>query len=209
MRRYLIILSLLNELIYLNAQDVKFTSYAEPAVLRVGEQFQLVYELNANPSELEIPELNDFRLLGGPSTSTSSSFQIINGKTTRSVNYSYTYYLQAINEGIFTIPPATVRIKKDTYKSNSVKVEVVKGQSPSSSTIKPQDDSDETPAGDISAPVGDNLFVRLHVDKTNAYVGEQIIAWIKIYSKVNLSQVDPNFKGPDFKGFFSRHSYSI
>ena len=106
MRRYFFILSLLNGLIYLNAQDVKFTSYAQPAVLRVGEQFQLVYELNANPSELEIPELNDFRLLGGPSTSTSSSFQIINGKTTRSVNYSYTYYLQAINEGIFTIPPA-------------------------------------------------------------------------------------------------------
>jgi hypothetical protein len=204
MRLYILILSFLYGLLNLHGQDVNFTASAVPDVLRTGEQFQLVYELNANPSELEIPELNDFRLLGGPSTSSSSSIQIINGKTTRSVSYSYTYYLQAINEGTFTIPPATARIKKDTYQCNAVKIEVVKGSTPSSPAAKPSDESAEKPAGVINAPASENLFIRLHVDKTSAYVGEQIIAWIKIYSKVNLSQVDPNFKGPDFKGFFQQ-----
>ena len=188
----------------LHGQDVSFKAYASPDVLRTGEQFQLVYELNANPSELEIPEFTDFRLLGGPSTSSSSSFQIINGKTTRSVSYSYTYYLQAVSEGTYTIPPATAKIKRDSYQSNPVKIEVVKGSAPPPPSATQADETEEKQAGEINVPASENLFVRLHVDKTSAYVGEQIVAWIKIYSKLNLSQVDPNFKGPDFKGFFQQ-----
>jgi hypothetical protein len=204
MRHCFFILSILSVLLNLHGQDISFKAYAEPDVLRTGEQFQLVYELNANPSELEIPEFSDFRLLGGPSTSSSSSIQIINGKTTRSVNYSYTYYLQAVSEGTYTIPPATAKIKKDTYQSNPVKIEVVKGSAPSPPSATQADGTEEKPSGEIDVPASENLFVRLHVDKTSAYVGEQIVAWIKIYSKVNLSQVDPNFKGPDFKGFFQQ-----
>ena len=40
------------------------------------------------------------------------------------------------------------------------------------------------------------------MDKKEAYIGEQIIATIKIYTTVNLSEYDRGFKGPDFTGFF-------
>ncbi len=199
-----IILLSINGLICSIAQDIKFTASAMPGVLRVGEQFQLVYEINKNVSDLHIPELNDFQLLGGPSTGSSSSIQIINGKTTSSVKYTYTYYLRAVKEGTFIIPEATAKYKKDNYSSNTVKVEVVKAKSTSSQRSPSGVTTVPESAGDTDKPVGEDLFIMLHVDKKNAYIGEQIIAWIKIYSKVDLSQIDPNFKGPDFTGFFQQ-----
>ena len=206
-RIIILILSVLSGLCDIQAQgaqDIKFTAAAMPKVLRVGEQFQLVYELNASASELQIPELDDFQLLGGPSTGSSSSIQIINGKTTHSVKYTYTYYLLATKEGTFTIPPATAKIKRDTYKSNSVQIEVVKGKSVPQQPPAPSREPAVKSEADADMPSDENLFVRLHVDKTSAYIGEQVIAWIKIYSRVNLSQIDPNYKGPDFKGFYQQ-----
>ncbi len=207
MNRIIIILSVFFVLCEIKAQDdqdIKFTAAVIPKVLRTGEQFQLVYELNASASELQIPELDDFQLLGGPSTGSSSSIQIINGKTTHTVKYTYTYYLLAAKEGTFTIPPATAKIKRDIYKSNPVQVEVVKGTSVSREPSAPSGEPAMKPEADADVPSDENLFIRLHVDKTSAYIGEQIIAWIKIYSRLNLSQVDPNYKGPDFKGFYQQ-----
>jgi hypothetical protein len=206
-RIIILILSVLFVLYDMQAQkdqDVQFTAAAMPKVLRVGEQFQLVYELNASPSELQIPELNDFQLLAGPSTGTSSSIQVQNGKTTRSVKYTYTYYLLANKEGTFTIPPASAKIRRDTYTSNEVRIEVVKGQSVPAQSTAPSGEPDQKSEAVTDIASDENLFIRLHVDKTSAYIGEQIIAWIKIYSRVNLSQVDPNYKGPDFKGFYQQ-----
>lgn len=60
----------------------------------------------------------------GPQTSYSSSTQIINGKVSRETKYTYSYYLQAIKEGKFVIPPASVRIKNRTYSSDSARIEV-------------------------------------------------------------------------------------
>ena len=186
------------------AQDIKFTATAVPKVLRVGEQFQLVYEINKDVSELQIPELNDFQLLGGPSTSSSSSIQIINGKTTRSSKYTYTYYLSALKDGIYTIAPATAKIKKDTYKSNAVKIEVIKGKSSTSQTTPSTASPAAKSSSNVDTHAGEDLFIRLLVDKKNAYIGEQIIAWIKIYSKINITQIDPNFKAPEFTGFYQQ-----
>ncbi len=186
------------------AQDIKFTATAVPKVLRVGEQFQLVYEINKDVSELQIPELNDFQLLGGPSISSSSSIQIINGKTTRSSKYTYTYYLSALKDGIYTIAPATAKIKKDTYKSNAVKIEVIKGKSSTSQTTPSTASPAAKSSSNVDTHAGEDLFIRLLVDKKNAYIGEQIIAWIKIYSKINITQIDPNFKAPEFTGFYQQ-----
>jgi hypothetical protein len=49
---------------------------------------------------------------------------------------------------------------------------------------------------------GDDIFVRLEFDKHTAYVGEQITAWIKIYTRIGISDFDRSFKGPEFVGFY-------
>ena len=190
--------------VQVSGQDIGFKASANPRVLRTGEQYRLEYEINVNVSDMEIPSLKDFQLLGGPSTSSSTSIQIINGKTTRSVQYVYTYYLRALKEGTFTIPPAKARYKGKTYESNSVTVEVISaGSSRQQPQAAPGQSQPQKP-DQTNIQSADDVFVRLHVDKRSAYLGEQIIAWVKIYTKIQLSGLTQGYKGPEFTGFYKQ-----
>ncbi|MFO7658433.1 MAG: BatD family protein [Bacteroidales bacterium] len=185
-------------------QDVEFKATATPRVLEVGEQLRLEYMLNEDVSELEIPEFNGFQLLGGPMTGSSTSIQIINGKTTRSSQYTYTYYLRAIEEGKLTIPPAKARYKGKSYESNTLVIEVI-GSGSAQQQTNPSQKQAQQPAGTQQpASQGEEVFVRLHVDKQSAYLGEQIVAWVKVYTKLQLSGLGEGYKGPEFAGFYKQ-----
>ncbi len=184
----------------LPAQDVKFTASAAPNVLRVGEQFNLTYTSNQELDEINIPEIRDFEILGGPSQGHSQRVFAENGKVTTSSTWTYTYFFRAVKEGKFTIPPATVKIKNKTFPSNAVTIEIVKGREQAPSQGQPVSTQGSAQTGNISDK---DLFVSVILDKKEAYIGEQIMATIKIYTRVNLLGVDHGFKGPDFTGFFA------
>jgi len=69
------------------SQQVSFTMEG-PKIVELGEQFRLAFTLNARGQNLKLPELSDFDVLMGPSTSQSSSFQIVNGVSSQSVSFS-------------------------------------------------------------------------------------------------------------------------
>ena len=91
------------------AQDVEFKVSA-PSVVEVGEQFRLEYVLTQQGENLQLPTLKGFELLAGPSMSTSFSMSSVNGKTTTTSEYTYTFVLSASEEGEFTIAPATITV---------------------------------------------------------------------------------------------------
>ncbi len=188
-----IILLLLSGML-LQAQDITVTASA-PNVVAVGEQFRLSFIVNEKADNLTPPDLKDFYILMGPSTSYNQSTQIINGKMTRSVTYTYTWILEATKEGVFHIDPATITVKNKTYTSNPLDIEVVKG-SGSAGTGEDK----ETTGGAAPAAGENDLFLRIHVDKNSIYRGEHIIATVKIYSRVNLSGFE-NATFPSFNGF--------
>src|SRR3972149_7894456 len=105
-------------LVYALAQDAKFTASASPNVLRVGEQFNLIYSTDQEISELDPPDIENFELLGGPIQGHSRSVQSVNGKITTESTYQYTYFFRAVKEGKFTLAPAEAKIKNKTYRSN-------------------------------------------------------------------------------------------
>ena len=87
---------------------IEFTASADRAVV-LGQNFRLSYSINERDAEnLQIPAIEDFRILSGPNSSTSQSTQYINGKMTSSYKKTYTYILLAQTEGEFTIPAATI-----------------------------------------------------------------------------------------------------
>lgn len=185
-------------------QNIEFKANASPRVLRVGEQLRLEYSINENVSDLEIPDLSGFQITGGPMTGSSTSIQIINGKTTRTSQYTYTYYLRPIKDGTFTIAPAKAKYKGKIFESNSITVEVVGSTSSQQQTQTTQ--SQSQPHADKQAEVksGEEVFVRLHVDKHSAFIGEQIVAWVKVYTKIQLSGLGDGYKGPEFTGFYKQ-----
>jgi len=183
------------------ADSTQFTMEG-PEVVAMGEQFRLSFTLNESGSDLQLPDLSNFDLLMGPSTSQSSSFQMINGKTTQSTSFSYTFVLRAKKEGKFTIRPASIKVNGKTYESNSLDIQVVKGQPQQAPAQQNQAAEEATPAGNISK---DNLFVKLTLDKTSVSKGEQILATVKLYISQNvpLNGFD-EVKLPSYEGFWTK-----
>ena len=184
----------------LSAQESKLTASVSPTVMRVGDQFNLTFTSEDEVSELELPGLENMEILGGPRQGHSQSVYSVNGKITSTSTYQYTYFLKAVKEGKFSIPSVTAKIKNKPVRSNAVTIEVLAANSQQSRSG--QGASGAGQPGDRTVSERD-LFVNLILDKKEVYLGEQITATVKIFTKVSLLGVDQNFKGPDFTGFFT------
>jgi len=195
------------------ADNIEFVMEG-PEVVAMGEQFRLGFTLNESGTDLQLPDLSNFDVLMGPSTSQSSSIQIINGKTTQSSSFSYIFILRAKKEGKFSIRPASIKVGGKTYESNSLDIQVVKGQAQQAASqqggnaggggggSQNTQQQDDTPTGNISK---DNLFVRVAIDKTNVSKGEQILSTVKLYISQNvpLNGFD-EVKLPSYEGFWTK-----
>lgn len=179
-------------------QDVQFSGSAKN-VVRIGERFNLIYSLDAEGNSFRGPEFKDFQVLTGPHTSQSSSVQIINGKVSRSVNYTYTYVLSAREEGIFEIPPAEVNVDGEIFTSNKVNVQVIKGTTSQPAQQGTTNNQKSTSGADDN--YSDGVFIRVIASKRNPLQGEQIIVTYKLYYRINISAPEFN-KEPSFKGFW-------
>lgn len=181
-------------------QEVKFEASA-PSVVATGEQFRLSYTLNQEGTNLKVPTLEGFELLMGPSVSQSSSFSFVNGKSTQSKSYTYTYLLEGTKEGKFQIAPASVTVDGKQYQSNALTIEVVKGNANSNASSGRNSGQPIQP--DATASVNEeNLFVKVDVSKKSLYLGESLVATIKVYTKVDLSNFGRS-KFPTFDGFLA------
>jgi hypothetical protein len=184
-------------------QDISFTAEA-PKAVRTGEQFQLTYTLNDDVDEFTPPSFGEFKYLGGPYQGTSTSINMVNGRTSRTTTFTFAYYLQAPSKvGRYNIEPAIARHKKGEIKSNSLSIDVA-GSGQSSTSGSNQTQGGQTGAGTANTSASDNIYIRLEYDKSSAYVGEQITAWIKLYTQVDISGIDQQFKGPEFIGFYQQ-----
>lgn len=179
------------------AQQVEFKASAREQVA-VGDQFRLIYSVNAQANGFKAPPIKDFSILTGPQQSTSSSMQIINNQVTRSVEYSYTFVLQAVKEGTFTIPAASVNVDGKTYQSNPVTITVVKGNG---NQQEPNDQGNQSSTAEISSK---NLYVKATVNNNNPYQGEQVIITYRIYTRVPVSQYGVS-KTPALTGFWTEN----
>lgn len=180
------------------AEEIKFTASA-PNVVELGEQFRLTYSLNKKGKNIQLPDLNGFRVLMGPSTSSSMSTQIINGKMTTNSSYSYTYVLLAEREGKFTISPAKITVDGDETRSNSITIEVVKANT------NTQNSSDNKSQGrsETQNITQDNLFVKVDLDRRSVFMGEHVVATIKVYTRLTIAGFGDS-KFPSFDGFLSQ-----
>ena len=176
--------------------EVSFTATAPDAVV-VGDQFRLSYTITTQEvRNFRAPSIKGFEVLMGPSRSTQSSVQIINGKTTSTQSITFTYILLAKTEGEYTIPGATVTADGNQMASNSVTIKVL----PADKSAGQNQGKGKTGSATIS---GNDLFITGTINKTTVYEQEAILLTYKIYTQVDLRGFD-NVQLPDFKGFHSQ-----
>ncbi len=133
----------------------------------------------------------------GPQTSYSSNTQIINGKVSNSTSYSYVYYLQAVKEGKYVIPPAEFTLKNKTYESDSMHIEVIGSTSQKQNAQTGNNSTSNDPEVEST---GNDFFVNLSVNRKEVYLGEPIVATVKIYSRLNIAGIN-EVKDPAFDSF--------
>ncbi|MDR3268808.1 MAG: BatD family protein [Tannerella sp.] len=182
---------------HLKADEVTFKATA-PEAVAMGEQFRLTYTVNAEGRELRIPDLSEFDVLMGPSTSTSMSTQIINGSSHSVITQSFTYILMPKKEGTFNIAPATIKVKNANYTSNAL---VIKVLPPNNSGNASASQGGNQPATASSGGIGnEDIFVRMSISNRNVYEQEGFLVTFKLYSLVDIANVT-NIKYPEFEGF--------
>ena len=175
-----------------------------PGQVAVGEQFRLTYTVNTDDAKGfragAIPDA--FDVLMGPSTSTQSSFQMVNGHTSSSSSITYTYILSANKNGSFTIPAAHVTAAGKNISSNELHIKV-SGQAQQGGTQRqnPQSSTGEVRAAG-TAISGSDLFIKVTASKQHVREQEPILLTYKVYTLVGLTQL--NGKMADLKSFYTR-----
>lgn len=202
-----LILSILVPTILRAQDDPKLTVSAKKQVV-VGERFQVVFEANAEGKGFQAPSFEGFTVVGGPFTSSSSSFSMVNGSMSHTVKNTYTYALQAYKEGTFHIGSASLTVKGNKISSEPFDIQVFPDDGShatasgggSSGTHQGQSQGQNTNDPQVS---GKDLFLRVIPSKKSAYVGEQIVLTYKLYTKVPVSSLQVD-KMPSYAGFWTK-----
>lgn len=170
-----------------------------PRVVAVGEPFGVEFSLNAKPKDFVAPSFEGFDVLAGPSTSTSSSVQFINGKMSQSVNNTFSFVVAASSEGEFTIGEASVKADGKTYKTQAVTVKVIKEVGGNGSA---GEQNKKKPEGTAVRLAEDDVLIIATVDRTNVYKGQPVLVTYKLYTRVAMNAEGQ--KMPSFAGFWTQ-----
>ena len=181
------------------AQDVKITLSA-PQKVSVGRPFRVELSANEQNVRLGTPNFGELQV-DYNSKSTSQSMSFING--VMSVKISVFYTAWAEKPGKYTIEGVKASYGGQTYTSNSVTIEVVDDPNVASGGGQGGNQgSGNQGAPDPQTPTLDNVFIDLTTNKSEAYVGEQIIMTASLYSRYDIVGLDnPTF--PNGNGFWS------
>ena len=175
-------------------------------IVELQERFNVVFVVEGenSPSDFQWEAGEDFQVVWGPQKGSSTSIQMVNGKTTRSSQTSYTYILQARKTGTFTLQPAVAKVKGTQVQSKAVTIQVVDGDSAAGNNSASSQDQASSPTQQQRASTGNaDIFMRLSLSRTSVVVGEPVTATLKIYHRANLVGFE-NAKFPTFKGFWSQ-----
>jgi hypothetical protein len=172
-----------------------------PRSVVVDQQFRISYKVNrVKVGEPTIPEIDGFRILTGPHRSTQRSMQMINGETTTSESVTFTYTLLAEKEGEFTIPAASIIVDGEKVTSNEAKIRVLPADQAGQSSQQGRSNGGGMQRNTTSTNISnDDLFIRASLNKTKVYEQEAVLLTYKVYSAVNLTNLD--FPTPELKGF--------
>ena len=179
-------------------------------VVAEDERFNVTFVIDGNVkvSEFSWEPGSDFQLLWGPQRGHSSSIQIINGKTTKSVQTTFSYVLRPLKAGRFSLPSARANVDGKELVSSSESIEVVsqqaqsRQQSPSSSS-QPQTQQPKA----TQQRTGEDIILTLNLSRTNVVVGEPITATIMLYTRADIAGFE-SAQFPDFNGFWSQEQDS-
>ncbi|MBX9766030.1 MAG: BatD family protein, partial [Bdellovibrionales bacterium] len=209
--------------------DSSRVAVGEPFELRI--QIRSEAATMSGVGNPRLPDLDGFRVEGSPSRSMQTQISIINGQITPLVTQEFTFTLIPERQGSIVIGAAEILVDDKKYSTQPIRMQVgPAGSAPRSrgaqqrgrpsrpGGIDPFSDPDDIfdqmlrrhglgggggGMDDDGPPLNEReaFFIRLIVDKDEAYVGEQITASWYLYTRNEVRNID-SLKYPDLKGFW-------
>jgi hypothetical protein len=140
----------------------------------VGESISLQVTIEGGSGEADVSGVTDFKTI---SRGSSSSFQMINGRTSRKLTLNYE--LIPLKTGNLRIPAIPVTVDGEVHYTAPIQIAV----------------SREPPADSGRRDV----YVTATVSEEKPWVGQQIIYTFRLFNAVQMA--DAKFQAPSFDGF--------
>ena len=189
------------------AEKVTFEANS-PLMVAVGEAFRVEFTLNAEPDadSFKAPSFEGFDVIAGPSVSTGSSIQYINGSISKSFSYGITYVLLPQAAGNVTIGAAEAKVDGTAYRTKPLPIEIVNEGDASRARQQPQGrtggsgDAQASAQGQVAK---DDILLRAVVSRSSVYKNEPLHVAFKLYTRVPYVNIVPE-SAPSFNGFWSQ-----
>lgn len=160
--------------------QVSFEAFADAKQIIQGSTFELRFVItNGSGKGFSPPRLDNFIVITGPDRSMKTS--LINSQ--RNMEVIYSYILQPKQIGTFTIGPAKLVIRGETYTTKPMEIEVVDGVNLGEERQK-------------------NVFIKAELSTSEAYVGQQITLDYKVYTTVNIETYNV-LEESNYQGFYA------
>ncbi len=137
-------------------QNATLTASCSKTTVGLNEPFRITFTTNTRKGTITPPNFEKFIVVSGPYQ--SSQTQIINGRM--SSQRSIAYEIVAQEEGVFTLPPARMKVSGQELESNRLKITVKTGAKRNSRAERNAKES---------------FNVRILASKKSVYVGEPIV----------------------------------
>ena len=175
------------------AQEIGARAFLSPSHVGVGRQFVLNVEVSGTQqldTDPALPDMEDFASF--LSAGTSTSIQMVNGRTSVAVTYQYRF--QALTEGTFEIGAVTVTAEGRTVATEPVSLTV---------SVAPPPSGGGAESGDPGAAISpEDLFVETRVSRTSAFENEPITVEYRIFTRVPVQSYSITSL-PQTTGFWS------
>ena len=152
----------------LSAAEVGVTLRLDRAEATLVDTIQMEVDVSGSRSSDATPVLHGLEAFLVTKGGTSSRVEIINGKV--SAGLTYTYFIQPQKTGTFQIGPAEINLDGRKMESNSVKLLV--------NASAKQSGSDRSP-----------VFIEASIASPEVYVEEQLLYILKLYRRVNVNNL--------------------
>ena len=139
------------------------------------ERFTISFILDDNGENFSPPPFHDFDIVSGP----SEEKRVIGSNGNWSQTTIYSYILKPKKIGIFTILPASIKVKGKIIGSQPITVQVIKG-------------SVQKKTNTYSDIVSRKVHLEVSADKSICYVGEPVVLTYTIYANLQVGNIAEN-----------------
>ena len=188
--------------------EINFSASVDRTTVGLGEPLQLTVTVQGadmgTVPKPQLPDLDGFDNLGA-SQSQSTSISIINGRIQQQSAISFIWTLVPKKTGELTIGPCRLVYKGSEYRTEPIKITVVKGstqtRSQSGKQTQPLNPFDLFEEPEPEPVPAEDIFISASADRTTVYQGEQVTVTWTLWTNQEIARLELK-QSPGLTGFW-------